>query len=165
MSTMESSTRSPMATAIPPSVIVLIEIPNQRKISTVSRIEIGMAVSELMLVRKFHMKMNSTTTTQIAPSRMASTTFSTAASMKSACLKIRCSMTIPSGKSSCSSPSTVPICRSSFRVSALGCFWTARMTADPPSILSPSRTNTLPSPRLTGPPNRTSATSFNSTAR
>ena len=46
MSTIESSTKSPIATAMPPSVIVLIDIPNQRKTITVNRIESGIAVSE-----------------------------------------------------------------------------------------------------------------------
>ena len=46
-STTASSTSSPMAIARPPSVMVLIDRPKALKTSTVIRIEIGMAVSEM----------------------------------------------------------------------------------------------------------------------
>ena len=39
MSTIESSTRSPIATAMPPSVMVLIVVPQARKTRIVARIE------------------------------------------------------------------------------------------------------------------------------
>ena len=49
-STTASSTSSPMAMARPPSVMVLIDRPNALNTSTVIRIEIGMAVSEMNVV-------------------------------------------------------------------------------------------------------------------
>ena len=68
-STMASSTSSPMATASPPSVIVLIDMPNQRKTMAVMTIDSGMAVSVMNVVRKFSRKINSTITTRMPPSR------------------------------------------------------------------------------------------------
>ena len=53
MSTIESSTSSPIATASPPSVIVLIETPNALKIRKVMMNESGIAVSVIAVVRKF----------------------------------------------------------------------------------------------------------------
>ncbi|MNX72516.1 hypothetical protein D3C86_1038720 [compost metagenome] len=83
-STMASSTSSPMAIASPPRVMVLTEIPKafmNRKVTTNER---GMAVRVMKVVRKFNRKRKSTISTRIAPSRRASSTLATDASMKCA---------------------------------------------------------------------------------
>ena len=74
-STIASSTSSPMATASPPSVIVLIDIPNHLKTRPVTTIERGMAVSVMKVVRKLRRNRNNTITTRMPPSRSASMTF------------------------------------------------------------------------------------------
>ena len=73
-STIASSTSSPIATASPPSVIVLIDIPSHLNTSPVITIDSGMAVSVMKVVRKLSRKRNSTITTSTPPSRRASTT-------------------------------------------------------------------------------------------
>ena len=52
-STTASSTSSPMAMASPPKVIVLIEKPSSQNTTAVARIETGIAVSEIRVVRAF----------------------------------------------------------------------------------------------------------------
>ena len=73
-----------MATASPPSVIVLMEMPISQKAMAVTAIDSGMAVSVMIVVRRFIRKTSSTINTRIAPSRTASTTLTIARSMKSA---------------------------------------------------------------------------------
>ena len=124
-----------------------------------------MAVSVMTLVRMLARKIMSTTNTQKVPSRIASTTLSMAAWMKSAWRKTRRSTTTPGGASRWSSSSALSSFGVRSSVFAVGCFWMASMTLLPPTTVSPSRTRTLPSPRRTGPPNRTSATSLIRTAR
>ena len=68
-STIASSTSSPMATASPPSVIVLIDMPNHLKTSPVITIDSGIAVSVMNVVRKFSRKRNRMITTRMPPSR------------------------------------------------------------------------------------------------
>ena len=70
-----------MATAIPPSVIVLIDRSNTAKTSAVMRIESGIAVSVMNVVRTFIRNRKRITTTSSPPSRSASATFSIARSM------------------------------------------------------------------------------------
>ena len=84
-STIASSTSSPIATASPPSVIVLIDIPSHVKTSPVITIERGMAVSVMKVVRKFSRKRKSTMTTSTPPSRRASTTLRMLKSMNVFC--------------------------------------------------------------------------------
>ena len=75
-----------MAMASPPSVIVLIVSPKYLNTSTVTRIDTGMAVSEMIVVRVFSRNANNTSATMMAPSRKASATLAIECSMKSACL-------------------------------------------------------------------------------
>src|SRR5439155_1580822 len=70
-STIASSTSSPTATARPPSVMVLTVRPKAWNTSAVMRIDSGMAVRVMTLVRTFHRNTNSTTNTQTLPSRLA----------------------------------------------------------------------------------------------
>ena len=84
-STMASSTNSPMATAMPPSVIVLIESPNTANTIAVMTSESGMAVSVMNVVLKFIKNRNRMITTKMPPSRNASTTFSIARSINVFC--------------------------------------------------------------------------------
>ena len=82
---MASSTNSPIATARPPSVIVLIESPHHAKTRHVMMIDIGIARSVMTVVRRFSRNIASATATRIAPSHSASITFATAKSMNSRC--------------------------------------------------------------------------------
>jgi hypothetical protein len=68
--TTASSTNPPMAMVRPPSVIVLIDSPKYLNTRTVTRIDTGMAVSEISVVRRFARKRKSTiaTTTDAATS-------------------------------------------------------------------------------------------------
>ena len=111
----------------------------------------GMAVSVTTLTRRFQRKTNRTITTQIVPSRMASTTLAIAASMNRCCRKIPASSDTSSGRLARIASSVASTSAVSRSVSAPGCFWTERMTA--------AAASTLPSPRFTGGPKRTSATS------
>ena len=155
-STIASSTSVPMAIAMPPSVIVSIVSPSPAKTSAVVSTESGIAASVMRLVRKFQRNRKSTTKTQIAPSRIACTTLSTAVRMKSACRNSRSSRTPPG---SAIPPRTASSCRSSALVSTPGCFWIATITAGPPRVVPSSRMRTAPAPIGSAPPMRTSATS------
>ena len=70
-----------MATASPPRVIVLIDIPNHLNTRPVITIDSGIAVSVISVVRKLSRKTNSTAATRIPPSRRAAITFWIARSM------------------------------------------------------------------------------------
>ncbi len=73
-STIASSTSSPMATARPPRVIVLMDRPKYQKMRPVITIESGIAVSVIKVVRKFSRNANKMITTRMPPSRSASIT-------------------------------------------------------------------------------------------
>ncbi len=73
-STMASSTSSPIATAIPPSVITLTDRSNDLKTIAVTRMLIGIAVRVIAVMRIFAKKSMRMITTRIVPSRNASTT-------------------------------------------------------------------------------------------
>ncbi len=60
--------------ARPPSVIVLIDMPNHLKTSPVTTIDSGIAVSVMNVVRKLSRNRKSTITTKMPPSRKASMT-------------------------------------------------------------------------------------------
>ena len=87
-STIASSTSSPIATAIPPRVITLIErvvpvsIPASRKTSVVITSESGIAVSVMNVVRRLSRNRNSTITTSTAPITSASPTLKMPRSIK-----------------------------------------------------------------------------------
>ena len=83
--TIPLSTISPMATASPPNVIVLIERPKAPNTNAVMIIDSGIAVSVMNVVRKLTRNKNRTITTRMLPSRSAPTTFSIAMSIKSFC--------------------------------------------------------------------------------
>ena len=70
-STIASSTSSPIATASPPSVIVLIDMSNHLNTSPAVTIDSGIAVSVINVVRKFSRKINRMMTTRMPPSRSA----------------------------------------------------------------------------------------------
>ncbi len=74
-----------MAMASPPSVMVLIPSPIAWNTMAVARIETGIAVSEITVVRTFKRNANSTTATTTIASRRTVVTFFTEVSMKSAC--------------------------------------------------------------------------------
>ncbi len=71
-----------MATARPPSVMVLIPRPTAWKTMKVVSNDRGIAVKVIAVVRKLSRKMKSTTATMRLPSRKASSTLRTARAMK-----------------------------------------------------------------------------------
>ena len=74
-----------MAMARPPSVIVLIDSPARWKAIAVARIETGMAVSEITVVRTFRRNANSTMATATMASTSTRSTLAMEVSMKFAC--------------------------------------------------------------------------------
>ena len=151
-STMASSTNSPIATARPPSVMVLMPRPNHWKTMNVTKSDRGIAVSVMKVVRKLRRKRNSTIETIRLPSRRASSTLAIARSMKFACRKMSSWSETPSGSVDWRDLSSFSMARVSWTVSTLGCFETASRTAGWP--LTPA------SPRFTnGPAARISAMS------
>jgi hypothetical protein len=97
-STTASSTNSPIAIASPPSVIVLIDNPSHLKTSIAIRIDSGMAVSEISMVRRLPRKKNSTPATRQAAISSLSCRLPIDASMKSAWRKITCGAVMPCGR-------------------------------------------------------------------
>ena len=79
-----SSTRAPMAIAMPPRVIVLMVPPKARSVMTARASDNGIASTEIAVVRTFHRKRKRMATTRSAPSRNDVTTLFTASAMKSA---------------------------------------------------------------------------------
>ena len=79
---MASSTNSPIAIAKPPNVKVFIEIPNNLKIMAVVINDKGIAVSVIMVVRKFSKNINKMMITKMNPSLNASSTFFSEFTMK-----------------------------------------------------------------------------------
>ena len=63
-----SSTKAPIAMAIPPKLIVFMVYPNTFKMITVTNNDIGIARSEIMVVLQFIRNMNNTIITKNAPS-------------------------------------------------------------------------------------------------
>ena len=93
-----SSTRAPIAMAIPPSVIVLIDAPS----SFITKMEVinesGMATIVITVARRLARKRRTMSTTSRAPSPSAETTLSMATWMKSACRKMWRWISMPAGK-------------------------------------------------------------------
>ena len=87
-SMMASSTKEPTAMAIPPKLIVLIFSPKSLRAMTVANSDIGMANSEIRVVRKLPRNRNRTMTTRMLPSSRARSTLLIEVWMKSACRKI-----------------------------------------------------------------------------
>ena len=156
---MASSTSSPSATARPPRVIVLIDMPAAAKTSAVMTSDSGMAVSVINVVLIFIRNRTRMITTRMTPSRSASTTFSMARSMKDFCEYN--GMTRKSfgneGPSSAMAFITLSV---TARVSAPGCLLMVSTTQGPPDqsllpatlFLSRScavRSNAALSPRFT----------------
>jgi len=83
-SMMASSTSAPMAIARPPSVMVLMPMPNARIVNTAAASDNGIAVSVIAAARALARNSRTTRMTRIPPSRRARTTLSIATSMKSA---------------------------------------------------------------------------------
>ena len=116
-STTASSTSSPMAIARPPSVIVLIDRPSSLKMMAVVRIETGIAVSEMAVVRQLSRNANRTTATTRAASSSTRSTFWIESSMKFACRNMISSALTPDGRLGSSSASAcVDLLRQRHRV-------------------------------------------------
>ena len=127
-STIASSTSSPMAMAIPPRVITLIDRSNQSKIRAVVRTESGIAVRVINVVRRLNRNRNRTTMTRTAPSRRASATLAMPRSMKLRCWYIAGSIRTSAGRPGLSSSIARVTSSVSRRVSASGCFSTVSRT-------------------------------------
>ena len=127
-----SSTRAPIAIAMPPSVMVFTVPPRTRIAMIANASERGIATTEISVVRTFHRNSSRMAITKKAPSRKAWITFSTASEIKSACRKIFRSSVIPSGSSPAISSSSASILRVSSSVLAPACFWIDRMTPGSP---------------------------------
>ena len=153
-STTASSTSSPMAMARPPRVIVLIDSPSHLKTRIAVRMDKGMAVSEISMVRKLPRKKNSTPATKNEAISSFICRLPSEASMKSAWRKKTCGALMPAGRLPFMSASAASRRRVRSTVSAVGCFWMLRMTAG----LATSPSSKPPSPRLIAAEKPTSAT-------
>ncbi len=121
-SMMASSTITPIAIAIPPSVIVFMVISKNFSTNIDATRASGIAVNEIRVVLKFAKNKNRIIITRIAPSRNASITFSIARSIKSACLNKCVFMENPLGKLASISDNVSSILSVSSSVLAPGCF-------------------------------------------
>src|SRR5262245_55073447 len=95
---------------------------------TVIRIEIGMAVSEIAVVRQFNRNRNKTAATTTSASASTLLTLSIDVSMNDACRNKISMVVIVLGSTRLSSVSAASISLVSFSVSALGCFCTVSIT-------------------------------------
>ena len=109
--------------------MVLIDRPSSLKMMAVVRIETGIAVSEMAVVRQLSRNANRMTATTSAASSSTRSTFWIEFSMKLACLNMISLAFTPDGRLGSSSASTCMICRVSRTVSTLGCFSTETITA------------------------------------
>ena len=155
-STIASSTTMPIATAMPPRVMLFTPVPNRLNVMSVIANESGMAVRVMNVVRRFSKKSTSTMLTMIAPSRIASLRLPIAFSMKSPCRKSTLAST-PCGRVGRNSSSAFSIAAVSLSVSKPGALSMLRTTpADSP--VSPANAIAA-SPRIGATPNPTLATS------
>ena len=155
-STIASSTTMPMATAMPPRVMLFTPVPKRLKVMSVIAKDSGMAVSVMKVVRRFSRKSTSTMLTMIAPSRIASLRLPMAFSMKSPWRKSTTAST-PCGKVGRNSLSALSMAVVSLSVSKPGALSMLRITpAD--SLFSPANAIAA-SPRIGATPKFTLATS------
>jgi hypothetical protein len=132
-STTASSTSSPMAMAMPPRVMVLMERPKYLKTRAVVSTETGMAVREMKVVRKLPRKRNSTAATKTEAASSFTSRLLMEASMKLAWRKVTRGAARPGGRAFSMSARAASTVRVRATVSAAGCFCTDRITAGPPS--------------------------------
>jgi hypothetical protein len=131
--TTASSTSSPIAIARPPSVIVLIDRSKSQNTIAVIAIDIGIASSEISVVRTFSRKTNRTTVTISSASNSTFCTFRIEFSMKSAWRNCTATVVISRGIEPRRVSSWRSISRVSATVSTPGCFWMPRITAGMPA--------------------------------
>ena len=148
---MASSTSDPIAMAIPPRLMVFSEKPSALSVIIDTRSEIGIASSEMTVVRKLPRKTIRITITSTPPSINARSMLFTELSIKVACRNISVVTCTSGGRFSAISA----IVRSSLSVSSsvpvAGCFVTERRTARMPSteaspicgVLPPVRTSAM----------------------
>ena len=131
-STTASSTSSPMAIARPPSVMVLMDSPIHQNTTAVPRIETGIAVSEITVVRTLSRNANRMMATTTIASIRTVCTFLIDVSMKLACRNRMLSTLIPRPNVLLISDKAASTARVSVIVSTSGCFSTDRITDDWP---------------------------------
>ncbi len=112
--------------------MVLIDRPSRWNTSAVVRIETGIAVSEIRVVRRFRRNRNSTSATTAIASTSTRSTLPIEVSMKSACRNRILSAEMPAGSEGAMSSSAASIERVSATVSTSGCFSTETITAGLP---------------------------------
>ncbi len=152
ISTIASSTSSPTAMARPPSVMASMPYPKSPSISVAPSNESGIAKRLISVAPGCQRKKISTNATRMAPSRSTSTRLSIARSMNSTWRKSPRSSSMPWARSPDSTVSSASSIRSVVcSVSLCGLRTMVRMMAGSP--------RTLPTPRRTAGPMRTSATS------
>ena len=162
-STMASSTSSPIATAIPPKVITLIEscAPvtwlSTRNTSVVMTSDSGIAVRVMKVVRKFIKNRNRMMSTSTAPMTSASPTLKMPRSIKFLSRNRSELITMSAGSEDSTLANAAAMSSVKARVSTWGCFTTVKT--------APGRPLMLPSPRLNAAPSATRATSSSSTGR
>ena len=127
-STTASSTISPMAIASPPSVMVLIDRPAKWKTMAAVRIDTGIAVSEITVVRTFSRKAKRTTATTAVASSSTVRTLPIEVSMKLAWRNRMLSARMPEGSVRDRSASAASTSRVRRTVSMSGCFSTEMIT-------------------------------------
>ena len=144
-----------MAIASPPKVMVLMERSASQNTIAVTITDIGIATSEISVVRVSIKNKKSTMPTITNASRSTVRTLPMELSMKVACRNCTASVVTPGGKVLRSDASVRSSSRVNARVSTPGCFWMPRITAgSPPNPALPRRGRAA---------NPTSATEDNST--
>ena len=137
---MESSTREPIAIAIPPRLMVLMVSPRNLMARRVITIESGIETSEIRVVLQFIRNMNRTRTTKIPPSTRDFLTLLIDPSMKRDCRKISELTLTSEGSLVLMSSRALSRFLVSSRLLVAGCFVTVRMTACLPSFEASPRT-------------------------
>ena len=112
--------------------MVLIDRPKALNTSTVMRMEIGMAASEMRVARTFMRNRNSTTATTRPASTSTRSTLAIDVSMKVAWRNWILLAVTPAGSVLWMASSWASTARVSVTVSAVGCFWMPTITAGLP---------------------------------
>jgi hypothetical protein len=138
--TTASSTSSPMAMARPPKVMVLMERPANQNTIAVTNTDIGIATSEMSVVRASIRNKNSTMPTMTSASKSTVRTLPIEFSMKVAWRNCTSRVVMPAGSVVRIESRVRSSSRVSARVSTPGCFWMPRITAGlPPNPALPRR--------------------------
>ena len=131
-STIASSTREPIAIAIPPRLIVFIVSPIKWRVSIDTNKERGKATKDITVVLKFIKKKNKTIMTKTEPSNRDFCMLSIELSIKRDCRNTSVEMWISAGKFFCNSATDWSSFSVSSSVLVFGCLVTVINTAGSP---------------------------------